>query len=413
MLCGSLKSNGLADPFKNNEDDTFPEEQLPPLLQEHGSAMDQSLRKGRQSERAPAPEGLAHAVHPTGYQPQHMPQVQQPTSSQQLHFPSYFDMWPAHAAAMSQALGANIRFGVNGIETGGMRHLQNSDAPAAAASGVNPSAYQAAGLLSSQPMSNGCAATAGATTDAVTNPSLPSDSSPELDKPEATATGVSAVSASQEAPAASEAPQPPGLPASSVAPQASTAAAASGTMHRPVQYPTPPGSLAPLLHPSLSHAAAPATTAATLSSSFPGSFLFPPHAPAADSLAPALHSSTAADVTRLAQSQLGWYAQQLPPFTGPAHPAGLNGYLPTPFVLNTHQVPLKAESPAAVDANGLSSAAAGSAVEAGRKRKSPGSSQRKGPKTGGVNGDAGGPVIARRAANRPLPQVKLQLNNLL
>ena len=419
MLCGSLKSNGLADPFKNNEEDTFPEEQLPPPLQEHGSAVDQPLRKGRQSERAPAPEGLVHAVHPAGYQPQDMPQVQQPASSQQLHFPSYFDMWPAHAAAMSQALGANMRFGANGIETGGMRHLnQDSDAAArassaAAAFGVNPSAYQAAGLLPSQAISNGYAATAGATTDAVTNSSLPSDSSPELDKPKAPATVVPAVLASQEAPPASEAPQPPGLPASSVAPQASTAVAASGAMHRPVQSPTPPGSLPPLRHPSLPHAAVPASTAATLSSSFPGSFLFLPNAPAADSFAPALHSSTAADVTRLAQSQLGWYAQHLPPFTGPANPAGLNGYLPSPFVLDTHQVPLKAESPAAVDADGLSSAAAGLAVEAGRKRKSPGSSQKKGPRTGGASGDTGGPVIARRAANRPPPQVKLQLTKSL
>ncbi|KAL0032413.1 hypothetical protein WJX79_010192 [Trebouxia sp. C0005] len=37
MLCGSLNRNGLADPFKNNEDDTFPEEQL------HSSSMNPPL----------------------------------------------------------------------------------------------------------------------------------------------------------------------------------------------------------------------------------------------------------------------------------------------------------------------------------------------------------------------------------
>ena len=420
MLCGSLKSNGLADPFKNNEDDTFPEEQLPPPLQEHSSAVYQPPRKGRQSEMAPAPDGLAHAVDPAGYQPQHMPQVQQPASSQQPHFPSYFDMWPAHAAAMSQALGANMRFGANGMAIDGMRRLhQNSDAvagadPAVADFGVNVPTCQAAGLLPSQPVSNGCVATSGPISDAVTDPSLPPDSSPELhgNKPKPVATVVLAVSASQEASPASKAQPSPTLP---LAPQASTAVAATGTMHRPMQYPTPPGSLPPLLHPSLPLAAAPApaSTAATLSSSFPGSFLFPPNAPAADSFVPALHSSTAADVTRLAQSQLGWYGQHLPSFTGAANSAGLSGYLPAPFVSNTQHVPLKTEGPANVEANGLSSAAAGSAVEAGRKRKSPGSCQKKGPKAGGVNGDTWGPVIARRAANRPPPQVKLRLTTCI
>lgn len=398
MLCGSLKSNGLADPFKNNEDDTFPEEQLPPYLQEHSSAVDQPPRKGRQNEMAPAPEGLARAVHSAGYQSLHMPQVQQPASSQQLHFPSYLDMWPAHAAAMSQALGANARFNANGTGIVGMRHLhQNSNAgcaPAAAAFGVDLPDYHAAGLLQSQPVSNGFAATAAAASDAVTNPSLPPDSSSGLQgsMSEAAATAVPTVS--QEASPASQAQQPPALQASLVAPQASTTVADTGTMHRPMQYPTPPGSLPLLLHPSLPLGAAPASasTAATLSSSFPGSFLFPSSAPAADAFAPA-------DMTRLAQSQLGWYAQHLPP-------SSLNGYLPAPFVLNTHQVPFKTQSPAAVDANGLSPAAAGSADEAGRKRKSPGSSQKKGLKTGGVTG---GPVIAKRAANRPPPQVKLQL----
>ena len=380
MLCGSLKSNGLADPFKNNEDDTFPEEQLPPPLQEHGAvSMDQPPRKVRQSERAP--EGLAHAVHPAGYQ--QMPQMQQPASSQQLHLPSYFDMWPAHAAAMSQALGANMGFSNSGMGIGGIRHLhQNGNGAAgmnhtAAASGVDVPAYQTAGVPPLQAVSNGLAAAAGATSDAVTDPSFPSDSSPDIQgrKPEASATVVPAVSASQEGCPAAEAQLPSGASASSVAPQASAAVAATGTMHRPKQYPTPPGSLPPMLHPSLPLAAtqAPASTAAALSSSFPGSFPFSPNALAANSFAPALHSSTAADVTRLTQSQLGWYAQHLPMFAGNTNPAGLNGYLPAPFVLNTNQVPLKAESPAAAGAAALSSVAAGLEGEAGRKRKSPGS----------------------------------------
>ncbi|KAL3157100.1 hypothetical protein ABBQ38_001346 [Trebouxia sp. C0009 RCD-2024] len=412
MLCGSLKSNGLADPFKNNEDDTFPEEQLPPPLQEHATAsVDHPPRKGRQSGKAPA-AGFAHAVYPALYQQQHAAQMQQPSASQQLHLPSYIDMWPTHAAAISQAFGANMGFGANGSISS---LYQNAGAAAganaaAAAFAANMSAYQASGLPLPQTMPAALNAKAAPSADAVTNPSLPPHASPVPHCEPATAP-VPAVSASQHATPASEAQQPPVVPATSVLPQTSAAVGVTATMHPPMQYPTPPGSLPPLLHPSLAPPAVQATasTAAPPMSGFPGSFPFPPNTSAADAFNPAMHCSTAADMARLTQSQLGWYAQHLPPFGG-AHPPGLNGFLPTPFALNTDQARPKAEDTSAVASAaagvpGLSTAAVGTAGEAGRKRKASGAAQRKGSRAGGAPGDAGGPVIARRAANRPPPQV--------
>lgn len=72
MLCGGLKSNGLADPFRNNEDDTFPEEQLPPPLQEHDPS-DQPPRRPRNIPPAAQPQlalpfnPYMHLQHPLGH----------------------------------------------------------------------------------------------------------------------------------------------------------------------------------------------------------------------------------------------------------------------------------------------------------------------------------------------------------
>lgn len=413
MLCGSLKSNGLADPFKNNEDATFAEEQLPPPLQEHATAsMDHPARKGRQSEKLAA-VGLAHAALPAFYQQQHAAQMQQPSASQQVQFPPYFDMWPAHAAAISQALGANMGFGANGMGLGGMQNLHQNggtaaagtSAAAAAAFGANMSAYQTSGLPLPQTVPAGVNAKAAPVSDAITNPSLHPHTSPELrdGTGEPAAAPMPPVSASQKTTLASEAQPPLVLPASSVLPYASTAAGAAATTHPPMQYPTPPGSLPPLLHPSLAPPASQTTAAAPISG-FPGSFPFPPNTSAADAFGPAMHS--VADMTRLTQSQLGWYAQHLAPFSGTAHPAALNGFLPTPFALNTNPVCPKADNPAVASAAAGVPGVSAAAGEPAKKRKTSGAVQRKGSKAGGVNADAGGPVIARRAANRPPPQVQ-------
>lgn len=412
MLCGSLKSNGLADPFKNNEDDTFPEEQLPPPLQEHDApSADHPTRKGRQSEK-PANGDLNHAAHPARYQ--HAAQMQQQAMLQQAPFPSYFDMWPAHAAAMSQA------FGASGMGVAGMGNAEQNGAAAAAAAAfqtsMNMSAHQLAGLP--LPQAGMHPATAAAKLAAVSSPSLQADTCRGAGllslgpAPSAVATAAAAAPPSQEAGPSSEAEQPPltALTASMMVPQSSTAVGTTGIMHRPLLYPNVPGGTPSLFHTGLAPAAtqAAASSAALISSGFPSSFPFPLNMPTLDANGNGTYPSAAADASRL--SQLGLYGQHLPAFAHAAHTAGMGNFLPTPFAVNSHQGPVKSESTAAAsaaaDQGGLPSAAAGIAGEAGRKRKSPGSSQKRGARAGGAGGDAGGAVIARRAANRPPPQVK-------
>ena len=431
MLCGSLKSNGLADPFKNNEDDSFPEEQLPPPLQEHDpAAADQLPRKGRQSEK-PTDEGPLHAGHAAYYHQQHPAQMQQHAASQHLHFPSCLGMWPAHAAAVSQAFGANLGLVANGMGSRGMRHPHQNgsdadtshagDAAASAfQSSMNTSAYQMAGLPMLQPLSGMQTATAAAKPDAVLASAPQADNLPKPAGSDANlaATAVAAAPSTEEAQGSTQAQQ---LPAETAAPfmmppQQSTAVGTSGIVDRPLQCPTPAGMVPSLFLPNLPPNATQTTggTAALPNGSCPSSFPFPPSVPAGDALPANVCYSTAGDGSRLAQSQLGLYAQHLPAFAATGNPAGVSRFFPAPFAPSGNQAPVKsgatAAASAAVDQSGVSLAAGGAAAaETGRKRKSPGSSQKKGPKGGGVHGDAVGPVIARRAANRPPPQVCLHM----
>ncbi len=189
------------------------------------------------------------------------------------------------------------------------------------------------------------------------------------------------------------------------------AGGATGVMHRPIQYPTPASGVPSLFHTSLppavmpqSDPAVPATTQAPgfMPEFPPTSFPFLPNTSAADVFPPNLYYSAAADAARL-------YAHHMAPFAAATAslygPAGLSTFLPTPFAANGLQAP-KAEGmtsePAAVDHTDVP-AAAGAAAEVGRKRKTPGSWQKKAGR--GPGGDVGGSVIARRAANRPPPQV--------
>ncbi|KAL0032345.1 hypothetical protein WJX79_006173 [Trebouxia sp. C0005] len=90
----------------------------------------------------------------------------------------------------------------------------------------------------------------------------------------------------------------------------------------------------------------------------------------------------------------------------PYGPAGLSTFLPTPFAATGLQTP-KVEGvtvePAAPSQTQPAGPPPAAAVETGRKRKTPGSSHKKAGKVAAA--EAHGPVIARRAANRPPPQV--------
>ena len=201
-----------------------------------------------------------------------------------------------------------------------------------------------------------------------------------------------------------------------VPPYPSTAVGTTGIMHRPIHYPTPTSGVPSLFHTSLPPAGIPQPDAALPqglgampglpSSSFPASFGLPPNSSAADMFPPNLYYGAAADAARL-------YAHHMAPFAktaniSPYGPAGLSTFLPTPFAATGLQAP-KVEG-VTVEAAALSQAdsagpTAAAAVETGRKRKTPGSSQKKAGK--GAAAEAHGPVIARRAANRPPPQVRL------
>ena len=195
-----------------------------------------------------------------------------------------------------------------------------------------------------------------------------------------------------------------------VPPYPSTAVGTTGIMHRPIHYPT--SGVPSLFHTSLPPAGIPQPDAALPqglgampglpSSSFPTSFGFPPNSSAADMLPPNLYYGAAADA-----------AHHMAPFAktaniSPYGPAGLSTSLPTPFAatgLQTPKIEGVTEVPAAPSQTDPAGSAAAAAVETGRKRKTPGSSQKKAGK--GAAAEVHGPVIARRAANRPPPQVRL------
>ena len=416
MLCGSLNRNGLADPFKNNEDDTFPEEQLPPPLQEHEppAASDYPPRKAHHANAAPVHS--QHLMHhfPLAQLPHQALQLQH-TGSFSVQFPSFFDMYPAHAQAASQAFAAHSAAphtmhgpaaSVNG----------NGDAGPSANHGMLPN-HQMAGLPLHMPLSGmngaGDLAQAGVSpaalgaVDVGVGAEINQTSAPSSDAEAAAAAapmGMGEVGRAQQA----------GPSLFMVPPYPSTAVGTTGIMHRPIHYPTPTSGVPSLFHTSLPPAGIPQPDAALPqglgampglpSSSFPTSFGFPPNSSAADMFPPNLYYGAAADAARL-------YAHHMAPFAktaniSPYGPAGLSTFLPTPFAATGLQTP-KVEGvtvePAAPSQTDPAGPAAGAAVETGRKRKTPGSSQKKAGK--GAAAEVHGPVIARRAANRPPPQV--------
>ncbi|KAL0049880.1 hypothetical protein WJX82_011620 [Trebouxia sp. C0006] len=382
MLCGSLNRNGLADPFKNNEDDTFPEEQLPPPLQEHEppAASDYPPRKAHHANAAPVHS--QHLMHhfPLAQLPHQALQLQH-TGSFPVQFPSFFDMYPAHAQAASQAFAAHSA----------APHTMHG--PAASVNGngdAGPSANH--GMLPNHQMAE------------INQTSAPSSDAEAAAAAAAAPMGRDEVGRAQQA----------GPSLFMVPPYPSTAVGTTGIMHRPIHYPTPTSGVPSLFHTSLPPAGIPQPDAALPqglgampglpSSSFPTSFGFPPNSSAADMFPPNLYYGAAADAARL-------YAHHMAPFAktaniSPYGPAGLSTFLPTPFAATGLQTP-KVEGvtvePAASSQTDPAGPAAGAAVETGRKRKTPGSSQKKAGK--GAAAEVHGPVIARRAANRPLPQV--------
>ncbi|KAA6418689.1 MAG: hypothetical protein FRX49_11342, partial [Trebouxia sp. A1-2] len=349
MLCGSLNRNGLADPFKNNEDDTFPEEQLPPPLQQHEppTASDPS-RKARHADAAPV--NSQHLMHhfPLA-QLQHQALLLQHTGSFPVQFPSFFDMYPAHAQAASQAFAAQ----------GAAPHTMhqpvasangNSDAGPSASHGMLPN-HHMAGLPLHRPLSG----TSGATDSAqagvspaalgsvdvgvgagVNQTAAPSSDAEEAAAAAAAPTGVDEMGRAQHA-----------GPSSSMVPQyTSSAVGTTGIMPRPVHYPTRTSGVPSLFHTSLPpgipqpDAALPPGLGAVPglpSSSFPTSFGFPPNSTAADMFPPNLYCGAAADAARL-------YAHHMAPFAktaniSPYGPAGLSTFLPTPFAATGLQTP--------------------------------------------------------------------------
>ncbi len=422
MLCGSLNRNGLADPFKNNEDDTFPEEQLPPPLQEHDppAASDYPPRKARHADAAPV-----HSQHLMHHFPlaqlQHQALQLQHTGSFPVQFPSFFDMYPAHAQAASQAFAAcgaapHTMHGPVASVNG------NGDACPSAIYGMLPN-HQMAGLPLHMPLSGTSGATDSA--QAGVSPAAPAALGPVDAGVGAGVNQPAAPSIDAEAAAAAAAPvgidevgraQHAGPSSFMVPPYPSTAVGTTGIMHRPIHYPTPTSGVPSLFHTSLPPAGIPQPDAALPqglgplpglpSSSFPTSFGFPPNSSAADMFPPNLYYGAAADAARL-------YAHHMAPFAktaniSPYGPAGLSTFLPTPFAatgLQTPKVEGVTEVPAAPSQTDPAGSAAAAAVETGRKRKTPGSSQKKAGK--GAAAEAHGPVIARRAANRPPPQVRL------
>ena len=438
MLCGSLKSNGLADPFKNSEDDSFPEEQRPPPLQEHDTtatiAADLLPRKFRQhAAAASGPVGNLRAGQPH----QHPGQQQQHALHQQFHaslpmqFPAFFDLYPAHAQAAAQASATNAKAGAmhSAVDGRGLGLSLQHDGDLAAVNDTrNVDAeralnvdgmldYHLADTIPPKLAPGSCgerdsAAQPAVSVAAPTGPAEGSEAAVGDNLPEPVAAAAPAhAAAAQESAAVASAQQLLSAGGSNpymLMPHMSAALGTTGIMHRPVQYPS--GVLPSLFHtspppagmPHLAAAAAAAAQPMAAMSGLPGSFPFPPNSSAADAYPPNLYYSVAADAARL-------YAQQMAPFARAANaslcgPAGLSSLLPTSFapsLLKTAKPEGLDTAPAAADHNHVSASAAG---EAGRKRKSPGSSQKKGPK-GARYGDAAGPVISRRAANRPPPQV--------
>ena len=420
MLCGSLNRNGLADPFKNNEDDTFPEEQLPPPLQEHElpTASDPPSRKARHAADA-APVHSQHLMHHLPLaQLQHQALQLQHTGALPMQFPSFFDMYPAHAQAASQAFAAcgaapHAMHGPVASMNG------NGDAGPSAIHSMLPN-HQMAGLPLPRPLSSMSGARDSA--QAGVSPAAPSALGPA----DMEVAGVNQAAApSSDAEAAAAAPvgmdevggaQQAGPTSFMVPPYSSLPVGTTGIMHRPIHYPTPTSGVPSLFHTSLPPAGIPQPDIALPqglcavpglpSSSFPTSFGFPPNSSAADMFPPNLYYGAAADAARL-------YAHHMAPFAktaniSPYGPAGLATFLPTPFAATGLQTPkvegvtVEPGAPSQTDPTGP---AVGATGESGRKRKTPGSSQKKAGKQAAA--EAHGPVIARRAANRPPPQVRL------
>ncbi|KAL0034314.1 hypothetical protein WJX77_008756 [Trebouxia sp. C0004] len=421
MLCGSLNRNGLADPFKNNEDDTFPEEQLPPPLQEHEPpiASDRPSRRARHADAADAAPG--HSQHLMHHFPvaqlQHQALRLQHTGSRPVQFPSFFDIYPAHAQAASQA------FAAHGAAPHTMQQSVanvngNGDAGPSGIHGILPN-HQMADLPVPRPLSGMSGARDSAL--AGVSPAVPTALGPVDMGGDAGVSQTAAPSTAAEAAAAAPVGmdelcrvQQAGSSTFTAPPYTSSGVGTTGIMHRPVHYPTPTSGVPSLFHTSLPPAGIPQPDGALSqglgavpglpSSSFPTSCSFPPNSSAADMFPPNLYYGAAADAARL-------YAHHMAPFAetsniSPYGPAGLSTFLPIPLAATGLQPP-KVEGmtvvPPAPSQTHPAGSPPGAAVETGRKRKTPGSSQKKAGK--GAAAEVHGPVIARRAANRPPPQV--------
>ena len=231
MLCGGLKSNGLADPFKNNEDDTFPEEQLPPPLQEHDPS-DQVPRRPRPAV-APSHPQLAPAFNPYMQLPYPLGQM----------YPV-----PAMVPTSSQHAGSNTNnaFEPSIVATAGApdvpmpRPLSRTGAAEGIPKTEDPSALQSPGGASALATEAGTATVSCIDADpsiAASTSGQPGQQAGPLQYP---------VSAAQQASGSGMGLSGPPfmMPTSLSAPVGTT-----GIMHRPLPYPTP-ASLPSLFHPA-------------------------------------------------------------------------------------------------------------------------------------------------------------------
>ena len=353
MLCGGIKSNGLADPFKNNEDDSFPDEQLPPPLQEHDPP-EQPSRRGRQ------------ASHTLAAVPQQAPfnpylHLQLPLSAQ---------LYPGHPLA-------------NGHATPAMPHdilAQHAYHDTGKLNGLSRAAAMSEEGLPDLPLSRPLSRTGASDTAPKPEPSITVQSSAEDD-----AIDPAAPSSSQQA----EAMQHPTAPASMpfvMHPTASAPMGSTGIMHPHMPYPNPSG-IPSLFHPA---AAQDAAALQALSAGFPGAN-FPQGMPEGF---PGLYYGAAAGAARLyAQHMAGPFSaapgssqgQSNPALYGPA---GFNPFLQLPFAGFGH--------PQVTAVTAGSDQAAGSAhpAESAKKKKTPSSQKRAGAAKGQEDGQ--GQVLCKR-----------------
>lgn len=356
MLCGGLKSNGLADPFKNNEDDTFPEEQLPIPLQEHNPSDHPSRR----------PRTAAAALQPY-MAPPFNPYMQ-------LQYPMPH-LYPGHALSNSHAMPA-----VHAMMPGSFQHSSSG------VTNSNAAAAMAMGAPQILPMARPLART-GASDSASAKTDLPSEAQPSSATEATDAAGsvclesdvvaASVASAGQDAqqtesmqPAVSLPQQawggPPFGPPVMMPPNLSAPVGTTGIMHRPLPYP-PPSSLPSLFQPTGQPEAA---ALQALSGMQGGNFPLTPQAMSEGF--PQLYFGAA----RLyAQHMSGPFGKAPGADASMCGPAGFNPFLHMPFGANG--VLGSQASPAAAGSDHAAGSGSAQAAESSRKRKAPAASQKR------------------------------------